>query len=962
MRGRSHQCDACKGFNSNHFKRHTLITEVIRAIYKTCNSKRRLVPCCDTGGQSYNTTDRPCDLCSAVNRDADKAWERELGDPDARHSSVSTDGGTQGNPEATKPKTTKKQRKEAKKLAKAASRPKEMTKSEIAYVGSIIHTGGVEPEDIVHGPSSVAEVELYEINLRYNAQVYNDGMPRSELRRHGTIHQADVDFEAEVDRVMKILGIDELEQSNANSRGLRGKELKCFLVQVGRFKKLVVDDLVLFKKEQHEIRMRRMGFVRWSKKGSVETLKERHEEKNWATGQRKTRVETPQPRDDNDLEANGMHDDKENTPPAARSTNSKDRPGPQTPPTNQLGSPKADTRHLRNGGTLATPTPAPRSGQARVLRITDTRAADQTQPGPSEAAEPRTASLKLKDAPLPEISAWQLPKGPIAQPSKDTSVLSPLQPSHGGVQASSSQSQTWSLVDTCRGASKENIPETVTEGKKPGLKEPDAVAQDQTPGLSKPRAERFSPPVSSKKTKKRLRNQKAKERKAAKSAAAKNRTDTPPLDGDDKDMANDFENPDAYPVTPPHSPTGKGKARMLEEEELVEALSSKGKGKAASTEDPDITRADVGDDDSTAVNFISSTTDAESQSKVRSFSISESTYHDEVSFPIPECARQEEISIPICECTHHEDWMLFIEELTLGSSAPIQQQEKKCCPACEASNPCPFEDRQMLDCPWHHHATKWSPIHDQAYVVVPATHPLILGSFNHKRAECVYSLFTTETRTRDRIMVVDEDLKEWLMVEQFDPNKSRNAFKYMPIKLQKAIAYHTSHSVPPLPAMRQETQYNELRLHNNAASCLLSQHEWENMLPKLEGRVKDADRMCYCELGTASCGHDVIECGSKDCRIGVFHRICVDEFDPEKFSRWYCSECIAEMTKLSEVAIKTAELLCGKEGYLKRIPNLWNLKPAETTEPARQVVDKKEQKAAKEAKSNAPTKNGKATR
>lgn len=137
-------------------------------------------------------------------------------------------------------------------------------------------------------PANVEEMQLIEEHLRYNANVYNSHSSRKALKRFARIPEVNVDFEAEVERVLETFRITELVKRNFRNRGLQGKELKTFEKLVDAFRDAVVEDLVLVKKDVMEIRMRRAGYLRYTNKTAYNIVENRYAEKDWKTGERIT--------------------------------------------------------------------------------------------------------------------------------------------------------------------------------------------------------------------------------------------------------------------------------------------------------------------------------------------------------------------------------------------------------------------------------------------------------------------------------------------------------------------------------------------------------------------------------------------------------------------------------------------------------------------------------------------------
>jgi hypothetical protein len=137
---------------------------------------------------------------------------------------------------------SKRERKDAKALKRAAERNQVITNDEVLYVEAIMHPGNSAGDD--------------------------------------------VDFDAEMNRILEVFRIPELLSGNSHNCGLRGKELKKFRATVEEIKKAIVDDLDLVKRDVLETEMRREGFLRYTNKAANSILEERYAETDWKTGEK----------------------------------------------------------------------------------------------------------------------------------------------------------------------------------------------------------------------------------------------------------------------------------------------------------------------------------------------------------------------------------------------------------------------------------------------------------------------------------------------------------------------------------------------------------------------------------------------------------------------------------------------------------------------------------------------------
>ncbi|KAG9193093.1 hypothetical protein G6011_03128 [Alternaria panax] len=191
MRLRGHTCKYCMGIDEHHYKRHHDIAERLRTVYESCGEVDwSIVP------------DEP--------------------EPEER--------GRTREPSGEDTPSSKRERKDAKRLVRAASRSRVITQEEIRYIDSVVHSAeGITCND-ADGPRSPEEVEEIERQLRYHAHVYSTQFSRKGLRKLAEAPEdmPDMDFEAEMERVLDIFRISELLRRNTKTKGLQGKELKTF--------------------------------------------------------------------------------------------------------------------------------------------------------------------------------------------------------------------------------------------------------------------------------------------------------------------------------------------------------------------------------------------------------------------------------------------------------------------------------------------------------------------------------------------------------------------------------------------------------------------------------------------------------------------------------------------------------------------------------------------------------------
>ncbi|KAI5373768.1 hypothetical protein J4E82_007581 [Alternaria postmessia] len=249
MRLRGHTCKYCMEIDEQHYRRHHDIAERLRAVYESCGEVDwNIVP--DEFGPE------------------ERGRVREPGDVDTPLS--------------------KRERKDAKRLVRAASRSRVITLEEIRYIDSVVHSAEGTTSNDADGPRDPEEVDEIERQLRYHAHVYSTQVSRRGLRKLAEAHEdtLDIDFEAEMERILETFRINKLLKRNTKTKGLQGKELKAFLNFVDGLKHAVLEDIVLVNKDNAESRMRRAGYLRYTNKTSYGIVEERYTDKDWKTGEK----------------------------------------------------------------------------------------------------------------------------------------------------------------------------------------------------------------------------------------------------------------------------------------------------------------------------------------------------------------------------------------------------------------------------------------------------------------------------------------------------------------------------------------------------------------------------------------------------------------------------------------------------------------------------------------------------
>lgn len=189
------------------------------------------------------------------------------------------------------------------------------------------------------------------------------------------------------------------------------------------------------------------------------------------------------------------------------------------------------------------------------------------------------------------------------------------------------------------------------------------------------------------------------------------------------------------------------------------------------------------------------------------------------------------------------------------------------------------------------------PLLDRCYLVYPGENLLQTGPYNRAYAQKLLNDYRQHEHLKDRIMMVDEDLLSYLMMDPAD--RSHDLQKSKVLKRLAAECAANIKGSPPGPLMQQEALFDRLWNKNN-----IMKHEiTQGMLTGLKEVmvVAGAPLMCYCRnaLPRGMSNNNVVECSHRDCRFKFFHKTCVKDLGTDLVSRWYCTECHGKMQLLA---------------------------------------------------------------
>ncbi|KAJ4334699.1 hypothetical protein N0V95_009100 [Ascochyta clinopodiicola] len=870
MRNRAHMCNYCSTIDEAHYKRHHELVVQLRSIYENCGEvDGTIVPA-------------------------------EPGDPRRGRSVDPLPGDSKPDSGLTPEETpvSKRERKDVKCLFRAASRAKVVTQEEIKYVDSVLHnTEGISSNDLAD-PANLENLQLIEAHLRYDANVYNHHASRQDLRKFAAIPNFDVDFDAEMERVLDTFRITELAKRNLRNRGLQGKELKDFDVSVENFKAAVVEDLVLVKKDTMEIRMRRAGYLRYTSKTAYQIVEDRYTDKDWKTGERITSSSS----DSSSLTSSTDEPVTISTyVPASKSfVRYTDYVRSEYDDTASMpvvhSTQDADRRHLehvhiRISGhdglvqTVIEPYHAPLLPMTPNVIIKKPAVLQLKVVDSKENKEP--AEVTSRDW-LRHDTAWQtissrslhaakkkgfLPPSSSTKPKSSKKSDMAIKPVHasGSISPAKHLSLNASSLLTLNptvgvskvASSKSGAPavQAPTDEGLTSLKGPDRAFTPRTV------AEDAHPIVSQKKAKKMQRETRRKAKKL----------------NDTEQSSSPSASADIYRREAQHAPHGIPPSALKADEDF----DAEGE-KAAHIQGPEL-GAQMGSD------------------KI------EPNLSNVVLVPKKDNMSESSAgtTTPILRYTthgKHNHWTRFarvfiVDQLTV----PLLQYFE----GCSHGSSCHFESHGIPDCPFHEpHCPCGDPLRNLCCLLYPDKHILSAGPYNRAHGERMMSIYEQHEQTKGRVILMDDDIASYFMGKT-DPNGMPD-YASMPARLlREHTEFQKGYERGPL--MKQELSFRRMYLKNAAIDHPLTMRVLQGIqYEELDDKGSLKQRHCYCDteiygpLGMMQKSKEIlVECSFRDCEFGgVFHKRCVKNLGAHKVSRWYCTACEKEMKIVAHKALK----------------------------------------------------------
>ncbi|KAL5426545.1 hypothetical protein PMIN04_001860 [Paraphaeosphaeria minitans] len=286
-------------------------------------------------------------------------------------------------------------------------------------------------------------------------------------------------------------------------------------------------------------------------------------------------------------------------------------------------------------------------------------------------------------------------------------------------------------------------------------------------------------------------------------------------------------------------------------------------------------------------------------------------------------------TIPTTKTGRHRDWLQqFANAMKVDSAGrplftPDHPAYKNTSSACWWIGECPYKSSEIPDCPYHRTYCKCvdpTNLNTFQYIVYADANPCEIGPFNCMQSEKLMEFFQSQPETKEKLMVVDEELYSWLYnvgrhwrVESMTMKKLENS--PLPQRLSWEIeeyvrGFHKGR------AMTQVEQFQELADHNGRLALIggrakVTEELLETLRKKCETRLAD-DSICYCmdDLPeNPEADEELVECTFIHCPIQFFHRRCVERLGFNKVTTWYCGHCEKNISVAAQKALHGAHAI-----------------------------------------------------
>lgn len=854
IRLRGHTCAACIGADEGHYKRHQELIERLRSIYDTCGVDWPVIP--------------------SDSLERGRPRTQGLGVPFFPFSN---------NP------ASKKARKDNKRIVRAASRPRVVTQEEITYLDSILHLGNTKDDG--DAPDNIEEVNEIERNLRYNAETYNRGIKRPCLLVSMRFPDAGVVFNAEVERILGALRIAELRGRNPRNHGLQGRDLKGFENLVSEFKARVVEDLILVKKEEMEVRMRKAAYLRYTHSASHGVVEDRYSDKDRKTGLKLSDAFTASVSSDCTVPCGEGNEDK----PGKKHKPAVSRAAPNT---NEV-----DNRHLflghrrvGSGGKLEevtilrNPAQRPKSPQVVLQRPQhlklvpgqpnfDTKSQGSSLQPAHQVIIRSPRSLKHFHGHLRSFSAplfnpdgfevvGQVP-APLTLPARLGAITTSGQVAGSHPATASRQDLGYESTPSAV-ATAQNVHSILSKFSNHGNANNMTTRMD----VSQTNSQQLSIEEA-----KRMKKHKCETESKARRAAGRGATSEEYLQ---ENVLGDV--PGKY--APSLSSDPPAALEILPTVE-VGKHDRKSSGTYAST----VMNNKVIHGDPPPVSVVKAQpTSVDSIPKV------DSPQNDVEK---PKATPTVEDSVRwLQKPSRHSDWQEYSRFLEVDAPSHIIWLGADVSDASDITDACPFCTTNKPDCPFHLPCTYCEgSISHLCYVIYPSHTPIITGPFPRLYCKNLLAWYETSPRTKGKLMVIDEEIKDWVIkgvfdIDDFDMLQLVSGSSRFSCQYRNYLVGNVEG-----PLIKQLRKVFNLMKKNDGLEHdeVLKRTELNELHKSFKTEDDKVQERCYCGRAVDENSGDVVSCAKRGCPFQRFHRECVMGLGVDKVTKWYCTRCSAAM-------------------------------------------------------------------
>lgn len=192
------------------------------------------------------------------------------------------------------------------------------------------------------------------------------------------------------------------------------------------------------------------------------------------------------------------------------------------------------------------------------------------------------------------------------------------------------------------------------------------------------------------------------------------------------------------------------------------------------------------------------------------------------------------------------------------------------------------------DCLYHPpHCECVDPLIDRCFLAFPHNRPQFIGPFNRIRGQKLIHQFQSIERFRNRLLLVDDDVKDYLHF---------NNPAHMPTRFFHDLHEYMETDVTT-PLLQQEISWKELVEINSHMSIPVTADELRRV-QVTEFERRNVPYVCYCarDVDTGEPGYqETVMCNYKACTMKSFHRPCISSLGYNKVTNWYCTYCEYEM-------------------------------------------------------------------